>query len=170
MVNLYLAYLGMMGIVALSNYLVLFPINAWLTWAAFSYPISFLVTELVNRFYGPKIARKAVYVGFALGVVLSAWLAPIKIAVASGSAFFASQLLDIYVFNRLGQAPWWHAPFYASLIASVIDTAIFWSIAFLGEDVPILTWATGDFLIKSSMDIILLTPFRLAIRRLPTTA
>ena len=120
-----LSYLSMMVIVALSNYLVQFPINDWLTLGAFSYPVSFLVTELTNRFYGPKLARQVVYVGFLLGVILSGWVAPLQIAIASGSAFFVSQLLDIYVFNRLRQAPWWQGPFYASLIASLIDTAIF---------------------------------------------
>jgi len=162
-----LSYLSMMVIVALSNYLVQFPINDWLTLGAFSYPVSFLVTELTNRFYGPKLARQVVYVGFLLGVILSGWVAPLQIAIASGSAFFVSQLLDIYVFNRLRQAPWWQGPFYASLIASLIDTAIFWGIAFWGQDVPLFSWATGDFLIKFGMDIAMLTPFRLAIRRLP---
>ena len=151
-------------LVAASNLLVLFPINDWLTWGAFPYPATFLVTELTNRFHGPAQARWVVYVGFALAVVLSVWMATPKIALASGAAFLLAQLLDISVFNRLRQAPWWCAPLFASVLASLFDAAIFWNIAFWGEDVPLLTWAVGDTTVKLLMDVALLTPFRLAIR------
>jgi queuosine precursor transporter len=161
------AFLAMIAIVALSNYLVQFPINDWLTWGALPYPISFLVTELTNRFYGTKAARQVAYAGFIWGVVLSIWTATPKIAFASGSAFLASQLLDILVFNRLRQGPWWYAPFFASFFASVLDTCIFWNIAFWGEAVPLFTWALGDFLVKLGLDIALLTPFRFLTQRIP---
>lgn len=159
------AYLAMILVVALSNYLVQFPINDWLTWGAFPYPVSFLVTELTNRFYGPKRARQVVYAGFIMAAFLSLCIAPIKIVIASLAAFLVSQLLDIVVFNRLRQAAWWQAPFFASLLASIIDTSLFWTIAFWGEMVPLLTWALGDFFVKFTVDIIMLTPFRMAIRR-----
>lgn len=97
--NLSIPFLSMLLCVIASNYLVLFPINDWLTWGAFPYPISFLVTELTNRFYGPKVARRVIYVGFAMGVILSIWLATPKIAFASGLAFLISQLLDVSIFN-----------------------------------------------------------------------
>ncbi len=155
----------MIIVVASSNYLVQFPINDWLTWGALPYPISFLVTELTNRFYGPKKARRVVYAGFLLAVILSFWLAPPKIAFASGSAFLISQLLDISIFNRFRQGPWWYAPFFASCLASIVDTAIFWNIAFYGENVPLLTWAIGDFLVKLLLDVVLLLPFRLFLNR-----
>jgi queuosine precursor transporter len=160
------AFLAMMMIVSASNYLVQFPINDWLTFGAFTYPFSFLVTELTNRFYGPKLARQVVYVGFSLAVLLSAWLATPKIAFASGSAFLVSQLLDIFVFNRFRQSTWWYAPFFSSLSASIIDTALFWNIAFWGEQVPLLTWVLGDFGVKLLFDVALLTPFRFAIRKI----
>ena len=56
-------------IVALSNYLVQFPVNYIglqdiFTYGAFSYPIAFLITDLTNRRYGKIIARKIVYIGF----------------------------------------------------------------------------------------------------------
>lgn len=158
-------FLSMTAIVAASNYLVQFPINDWLTWGAISYPASFLVTELTNRFHGPKIARKVVYVGFLLAAFLSAWLAPPKIALASALAFLVSQLLDISVFYRFRQASWWQAPFFASFLASALDTAVFWSIAFWGEPVPVLTLAAGDFAVKILVDLLLLLPFRLALYR-----
>lgn len=160
------AFLAMVLIVALCNYLVMFAINDWLTWGAFMYPLTFLVTELTNRVHGPQVARKVVYSGFFVAVILSIQLATPRIALASGSAFLMAQLLDIFVFNRLRQMAWWYAPFFASLLASIVDTGIFWTIAFWGEQMPLLTLATGDFLVKLAFDVLLLLPFRLAIRRL----
>jgi hypothetical protein len=163
------ACLAMVVIVILSNYLVSFPINDWLTWGAFSYPIAFLVTELTNQLHGPKLARRVVYVGFAIAVVLSIWLATPKIALASGVAFLCSQLLDIFVFNKLRRATWWYAPLFSSFAASVVDSAIFWTIAFWGEPVPLITWAIGDTGVKFLVDLAMLTPFRLAIRNVSLT-
>jgi uncharacterized PurR-regulated membrane protein YhhQ (DUF165 family) len=167
MFSLKYAYLATILIVISSNVLVLFPINDWLTWGAFPYPVAFLVTELTNRFYGPKQARKIVYVGFVIAVLLSIWLATPKIALASGSAFLTSQLLDIAVFNRLRRATWWYAPLFASVIASCLDATVFWNLAFWGEDVPLLTWAIGDTAVKLFIDLAMLTPFRLATRKIP---
>lgn len=158
------AMLIMALLVALSNFLVLFPINDWLTWGAFPYPATFLVTELTNRFHGPKAARQVVYLGFGLAVILSIWMATPKVALASGTAFLFSQLLDIVVFNRVRKKSWWYAPLFASVTASLFDAAIFWNIAFWGENVPLLTWAIGDTTVKLLIDAAMLTPFRLAIR------
>jgi len=164
MFSIPVAYFLMMVLVAASNYLVQFPINDWLTWGALPYPMTFLVTELTNRFYGPKQARKVVYVGFALAVLLSMSLATPRIALASGLAFFCSQLLDIYVFTKIRQSAWWIAPLCASGLASLVDTVIFWNVAFYGENLPYLTWACGDLTFKCLMDIALLSPFRFIIR------
>lgn len=160
-----LLFLAMTALVAASNALVLFPINDWLTWGAFPYPATFLVTELTNRFYGPRVARSVVIVGFIWGLLLSVWLATPKIALASGSAFLIAQLLDISVFNRFRQASWWYAPLLASIAASLVDATIFWNIAFWGEEVPLLSWAIGDTSVKLLMDVAMLMPFRLAIQR-----
>lgn len=162
-VNILIAYGAMIFIIAISNYLVLFPINDWLTWGAFSYPVSFLITELTNHFYGPKMAQRVVLVGFALGVFLSIWFATPRIAIASGSAFLIAQLLDIDIFNRFRSSIWWCAPLYASLAASVVDAVIFW--CFWGEKDPLLDWALGDTFIKIMVDLAMLIPFRYAIRK-----
>lgn len=159
------AYLIMIAVVALSNYLVQFPINDWLTWGAFPYPLSYLITELTNRFYGPRKARQVVYAGFIMAAAISLPIAPIRIVIASIIAFLLSQLLDIAVFNRLRTGTWWKAPLFASLCASLVDTSLFWGIAFGGEPLPFVTWALGDFCIKFTMDVLLLSPFRLAIRK-----
>lgn len=166
MLSIQAAYLSMMILVASCNYLVQYPINDWLTYGAFAYPFTFLVTELTNCLHGPQIARRVVYVGFTLAVLLSIWLATPKIAFASGMAFLVSQLLDISVFNKLRQnMTWWYAPFFASLSASFVDTCLFFNMAFWGEPVPYLSWAIGDFAFKILCDFILLVPFRMAIRK-----
>lgn len=162
--SLYSAYIYMVSIVSLTNYLVLFPINDWLTCGAFAYPISFLITELTNRFYGAKAARKVVYVGFLLGAALSAWLATPRIALGSATAFLVGQMLDIFIFSRFRQAAWWYAPLCASALATTIDSTIFWTLAFWGENLPIVTWAAGDLCVKLTLDLFMLMPFRWMIR------
>lgn len=164
------AIAAMIVVIALSNYLVQFPLNDWLTWGAFSYPLSFLVTELTNRYYGSEKARGVVYVGFMFGVVLSFLLATPRIAIASGTAFLTAQLLDIVLFNRWRTMGWWQAPLFASLAASLVDTFVFWSIAFAGDSLPWFTWSIGDFCVKVVMDVLLLYPFRLVIRRYAVTS
>ena len=82
-----LAGAAMAIVVLASNILVQFPINDWLTWGAFTYPVAFLVSELVNRRFGPQLARRVAWVGFAVAVAASLWLAPVRIALASGAAF-----------------------------------------------------------------------------------
>lgn len=157
---LWVPILGMVVVVVASNFLVQFPINDWLTWGAFSYPFSFLVTDLTNRRHGPERARRVVYVGFAVGVVLSAVVAPSRIAIASGSAFLVAQLADITIFNRLRRQAWWRAPFVSSFLASALDTAVFFAFAFAGTGLPWVTWALGDYGVKLAMALFCLAPYR----------
>lgn len=132
------AVAAMVAVVAASNILVQFPVNAMiggvnlgdiLTWGAFTYPVAFLVTDLSNRAFGPQKARWVVVAGFAVAVVLSIWLATPRIAIASGTAFLVAQLLDISIFHRLRNGAWWHAPMFSSLVSSALDTVIFFSLA-----------------------------------------
>jgi len=159
------AICAMIVAVTAANYLVLFPINDWLTWGTVTYPLTFFITELSNRFWGPKKARQIVYVGFVVAVIFSYALATPKIAFASGCAFLISQLLDISLFNRLRQESWWCAPLVASFWGTTLDSCIFWTAAFWGESVPVLTWAIGDSAVKFAVDIAMLLPFRMAIGR-----
>ena len=156
-----IAALAMAAVVLASNILVQFPINDWLTWGAITYPAAFLVSELVNRRHGPMQARRVAWVGFAVAVVASLVLAPARIAIASGAAFLLSQWLDIGVFDRLRHGSWWRAPLVATLLAAVLDTAVFWSIAFAGTSDPWVTWALGDLAVKLALGVALLLPFRL---------
>ena len=152
--------LAMALVVVLSNWAVQYPINDWLTWGAFTYPAVFLVTDLTNRALGPATARRVAWAGFALAVVLSLMLAPWRIALASGTAFIVAQMLDIAAFNRLRQASWWQAPLIGSIVASVIDTGLFFFIAFYGSDMNWLMLAGGDLAVKCCMALLLLAPYR----------
>lgn len=159
------AVLAMATVVLASNILVQFPLNDWLTWGAFTYPAAYLVSDLVNRRFGPAMARRVAWVGFAVAIVASAAAAPARIALASGLAFIASQLLDIRVFDRLRRGTWWRAPLIATVIAAVLDSIVFWGIAFAGTDGPWLTWALGDLGVKLAVGVFMLLPFRLLIGR-----
>lgn len=151
---------AMVVIVTASNVLVQFPINAWLTWAAFSYPVSFLVSELTNRHFGPARTRLVVYVGFALAVILSIYAAGWRIGLASGTAFLCAQLLDVTLFDRLRRLAWWKAPFVSASLASALDTVVFFGLAFGGTEVPWVTLALGDYAVKLTMASALLVPYR----------
>lgn len=161
-----------MGLTVLaSNILVAYPVAwvvpgiglnlaDWLTWGAFTYPVAFLVTDLTNRALGAAAARRVVLVGFALAVALSLIFADGRIALASGSAFLIAQMLDVAVFDRLRRAAWWKAPMFSSLLGSLLDTTLFFSLAFAGTGLPWTGWALGDFAAKLVMVATLLAPFR----------
>jgi hypothetical protein len=168
--GLVFAVLAMTAIVAVSNVAVQYPLNDWVTWGTLTYPVAFLVTDLTNRAYGPSRTRRVVYAGFVCAVALSIWLATPRIALASGTAFLVAQLCDIYVFDRLRRRSWWQAPLGSSAIAAVLDTALFFSLAFYGTAVPWVTLALGDVVAKFAMAAVMLIPFamlRSRIRAIP---
>ncbi|MEX0406403.1 queuosine precursor transporter [Aquibium sp. LZ166] len=180
---------AMAAVVAASNFLVQYPfahfgLGEILTWGAFTYPVAFLVNDLTNRRFGPRAARKVVLAGFVIAVVLSVWLATPRIAFASGTAFLAAQLLDASIFDRLRGNAWWQAPFISTLIGSVLDTVLFFGlafsaafsgidavfgmedgslafpVAFLGGEVPLwVSLAIGDFCVKILIGLAMLVPY-----------
>ena len=165
-----------MGVVVLSsNFLVQFPIRFYnlqeiLTYGALSYPIAFLITDLANRTYGKIIARKIVYVGFFIGIFFTiifstnfSDLISIRIAFGSGIAFLSAQLLDVQIFDKLRKKKWYVAPLTSSVIASIVDTSLFFSISFYGTGVPWVTLSLGDLMVKLFIALLMLIPFRLAI-------
>jgi uncharacterized PurR-regulated membrane protein YhhQ (DUF165 family) len=152
-------------IVTAANIGVQIPINDWLTWGAFTYPISFLITDLCNRSMGARSARRVVYAGFIVAVGLSIYFATPRIAIASGTAFLLAQVLDVQIFDRLRQSTrWWMPPLVSSSIASALDTALFFSIAFFGTQVPWVTLALGDYAVKMALAIAMLLPFLAVVR------
>jgi len=162
-------------VVTLSNYLVQFPVRYFnlenlLTYGAFTYPVSFLITDLSNRKYGKKTAQKVVYFGFLCGVFATFYfsitdldLISARIAVGSGIAFLVAQLIDINIFDKLRRKKWFIAPLTSSLIGSSIDTLLFFSIAFYGTGINWLTLSLGDLSVKVLVSLIMLIPFRILL-------
>ena len=176
--RLFLLLSFMMGVVVLtSNYLVQFPIKHYgleeiLTYGALSYPIAFLITDLANRSFGKEVARKIVYIGFALGVSFTllfstnfADLISIRIAIGSGTAFLVAQLLDVQIFDNLRKKTWYIAPLTSSIFGSTVDTFLFFSISFYATGVPWITLSLGDLTIKILMTLLMLIPFRLLLKK-----
>ena len=191
---------AMAAIVAASNILVQFLFGDWLTWGAFTYPFAFLVTDLVNRLHGAVAARRVVLAGFAVGLACSfvgsqiegpfGPLVSLRVAIASGTAFLVGQLLDVAAFDRLRAGSWWRAPLVSSILGSVVDTLLFFTIAFsaglafiapgvdvgwANEPVALLgagpvapLWvslAVADFLVKLAIAVFALAPFRAVLGR-----
>ena len=193
--------LAMAVIVVASNILVQRLLGQWLTWGAITYPLAFLVTDVMNRVYGARTARRVVYAGFATGVACSLVgtqivgefgpLVTLRVAIASGTAFLAAQLVDIAVFDRIRGGRWWSAPLVSSLVGSALDTALFFTIAFsiqlaflhpsedvswanevlpllgVGPSMPLwVSLAVADWLVKLSLAVIALAPFRIITGRI----
>ncbi|WP_373355439.1 queuosine precursor transporter [Pseudoroseicyclus sp. CXY001] len=194
------AILAMAALVVASNILVQFLLwDGFLTWGAFTYPFAFLVTDITNRLYGPAAARRVVLAGFATGILCSLIgtqvmlefgpAVVLRVAVASGAAFLAAQLLDVAVFNRMRAGRWWRAPLVSTLASSTLDTAVFFTIAFagfvslgpeadaatawaretvpfLGAGAPVPLWhslAVADWGVKLAIALLALLPFRLIV-------
>ena len=158
-----------MGFVVLaSNFLVQFPVKYYgledlLTYGAFSYPVAFLITDLANRSYGKFVARKIVYIGFAIGITFTLFfstnfsdLISIRIAIGSGSAFIVAQLLDVKIFDQLRKKTWYVAPLTSSVIGSTVDTFLFFSISFYGTGIPWITLSLGDLAVKILVALVML--------------
>lgn len=191
----------MAAIVVASNILVQILLGSWLTWGAFTYPFAFLVTDVMNRVYGPAAARRVVLAGFVTGIACSLIgtqvmgefgpLVTLRVALGSGLAFLAAQMMDVAVFDRMRSGAWWRAPLVSTLVGSSLDTAIFFTVAFsgalvalepgndvswAGEMLPLLgagpvapLWvslAVADWLVKLSLALAALVPFRLIVSRL----
>ena len=180
---------AMAVIVILSNILVRYPFKPFglgelLTWGAFTYPFAFLANDLANRRFGMTAARIVVATGFVIAVILSVWLATPRIAIASGTAFAVAQILDLLIFDRMRSLAWWKAPLISSIVASAIDTVLFFRLAFapafagidgwfgmedgsLGFPVTMFSYemplwvslAIGDFLVKVLIGLVALLPY-----------
>tara|TARA_B100001996_G_scaffold8934_1_gene7521 strand:+ start:240 stop:818 length:579 start_codon:yes stop_codon:yes gene_type:complete len=169
---------SMAGLVAISNFLVQFPVSYFgmenvLTYAAFTYPITFLITDLANRKYGKSTAKQVVYLGFFTGILLTLYfstnfkdLISIRIAIGSGTAFLFAQLLDVNIFDILRRKIWFVAPLISSSIGSLVDTFLFFSISFYNTEMPWLTLAMGDLVVKLIMAMLMLIPFRLFLNKI----
>ena len=169
----------LMGFVVIaSNYLVQFPVKFYnlenlLTYGAFSYPITFLITDLANRAFGKKIARYVVLIGFFIGIILTLFvstnfedLISIRIALGSATAFIIAQNLDVNIFDKLRKKKWYVAPLTSSILGSIIDTFLFFSIAFYNTGISWFTLALGDLAVKFMVALIMLIPFKLLLNKI----
>jgi len=204
--RIFYGVLAMAAVVVASNILVQFLLGQWLTWGALTYPIAFLVTDVMNRVYGPQAARRVVLAGFVTGVACSLIGSQImlegdgttypavalRIAVGSGIAFLTAQLLDVALFDALRRRSWWLPPLVSTVVGSAVDTALFFTIAFSAsitvfgpaadagvtwawEAVPFLgfgavgpLWVSlgfADWLVKLSLALLALVPFRMLVTR-----
>ena len=169
----------LMGLVVIaSNYLVQFPFNFYgledlLTYGAFSYPITFLISDLANRAYGKKIARIIIFIGFFIGIALTLLVSTnfeniisVRIAIGSATAFIVAQNLDVNIFDYLRKKTWYVAPLTSSIFGSVVDTFLFFSIAFYATEVPWFSLAIGDLVVKLLVALIMLVPFKLLLNKI----
>ena len=177
--NLFFGLSIFMGFtVIISNYLVQFPIKYYglrefLTYGAFTYPVTFLITDLANRAFGKATARKIVYIGFTIGVLLTVFastnfsdLISIRIAIGSGLAFLIAQNIDIQLFDKLRKKIWFVAPLVSSVFGSTVDTFLFFSIAFYKTGISWISLAFGDLMVKLFIALLMLIPFRLIIKKI----
>ena len=139
----------------------------------FYYPVTFFITDLANRAYGKMIARKVVYTGFVIGILLTLLVSTnfddiisIRIAIGSGTAFFIVQNLDVQVFDKL-RKKLVHCTaylFYNWIYNRYIF--IFLSIAFYASGIPWLTLALGDLAVKLFISLVMLIPFRILLNKI----
>ncbi len=174
-------------IIIASNYLVQLPITlfGWhTTWGAFSFPFIFLATDLTVRLIG-KHAARVVIARVMLPALVASYVVSVlfhegafgglfalgefnlfvfRIAVASFLAYAFGQLLDIQVFDRLRKmSQWWIAPTASTIFGNLLDTFLFFSVAFWRSDDPFMAanWveiATVDYVIKLAISLILFVP------------
>jgi hypothetical protein len=189
---------AMACVVLASNYLVQIPVQGTLfglnladlfTWGAFTYPIAFLVTDLTNRQFGPRVARIVVLCGFVVAIAYGLYNPNIanRIVIASGAAFILAQMLDVSIFDALRNGSWWRAPVVSSVLGSALDTVLFFSLAFAAQFMFLgandafaieasawlgsfswspprwVSWATVDFFVKIAVAAVLLLPYRLTM-------
>jgi uncharacterized integral membrane protein (TIGR00697 family) len=131
-------------VITISNALVSIPVEILgvkLTWAAFTFPLVVLATDLTVRLLGKGIARATIAAAYPLAIIGSIAVvlaegAPesvaLRIGFASATAYAVGTLLDVYVFQAIRERAkaWWLAPAVSTIAANIIDTYTFFAVAF----------------------------------------
>ena len=131
-------------IITLSNVLVAIPLNIYgfkLTWAAFSFPLVVVTTDLTVRLLGKSIARKTITFSYPLAIISSVLIIyfegnlisiALRIGLASATAYALGTLIDIYAFQLVREkySIWWIAPALSTIISNIIDSYTFFFTAF----------------------------------------
>lgn len=137
-------------VIIISNALVSIPVEIFgvkLTWAAFTFPIVILATDLTVRLIGKNIARATIAAAYPFAILGSIAVvllegAPTSVALrigfASATAYAVGTMLDVYVFQYLREnfKTWWLAPALSTVVANFIDSYTFFGVAFSGSADP----------------------------------
>ena len=169
----------------MSNFLVQYPFEVFgyhTTWGAFTYPAIFILTDLTTRLFTANIARKIIFLSMVPGLIISyimssslestgSWndmlivhIIPLRISIASFVAYAVGQLLDITVFQQYkNNAKWWLAPTFSTITGNIVDTLLFFSIAFYHCSNPFLSqhWpeiAMVDVFFKIAISLLAFVP------------
>lgn len=146
--------LGHIIFIAISNISVKYPFELFgyhTTWGALSYPFIFILTDLTARILSPHIARKVILFSMLPSLLISYLISsyiefpnsmnwtflvsihpiPLRISLACLIAYITGQLMDIYIFQHLRKFnSWWIAPTVSTLFGNIIDTLLFFTLAF----------------------------------------
>ncbi len=184
---LYKLWFAHIFILVISNFAVQIPLELFgikTTLGTFTYPFIFLATDLTVRIFGKIRARKIVFLATMPGLIVSYLIGTLfehgefqglttltvfsyfvfRITIASLAAYALGQLCDILVFQRLRELKlWWPAPVSSSILGNMLDTYVFFAVAFCGTNDPYLAahWveiATFDYMVKLAANISIFVP------------
>jgi hypothetical protein len=165
-------------VITVSNALVAIPVEILgvkLTWAAFTFPLVVIATDLTVRLLGKTIARQTIAVAYPLAIIGSIAVvlaegAPgsvaVRIGFASATAYAVGTMLDVYVFQYIREAfknNWWLAPAVSTIAANIIDTYTFFAVAFnnSADEYMALNWveiAGSQVVIKIAVGLLVFLP------------
>ena len=173
-------------VITVSNGLVNIPVEIFgfkLTWAAFTFPLVVIATDLTVRLLGKQIARSTIAIAYPLAIIGSILVvlaegAPqsvaLRIGFASATAYAIGTLLDVYVFQWLREnySAWWLAPAVSTVAANIIDTYAFFFTAFSGSanEYMAANWmeiANSQIVLKIGVGLVVFLPaYGLLLRHL----
>lgn len=129
-------------------------LHATLSVGAIWFPITFLLTDTINEFYGSAGARFVTFVGFFMAIVAFVFIYVARLIPAASFSPVAQDAFD----NVLGNA---NRIFVASLVAylvgQLVDIAIFQSAKRLTQSRHIWLRSTGSTLISQLIDTLIVT-------------
>jgi hypothetical protein len=160
---------------------VALPGNITVPAAVFIYALAFTLIDLVNERLGKRGAQYVAYAAFLSNLLLAVymqfaiWLPPAsfygaegqaafasvfgstgRVVVASLVAYLVSTLIDVQVFawwrERVGRYRWVRV-LISNSVSTLIDSAVFITIAFLGV-MPVLPLIAGQYVVKMVVTLI----------------
>jgi len=165
------------AVITISNALVNIPVEIFgqkLTWAAFTFPLVILATDLTVRLLGKHIARATIALSYPIAIITSIAVvlaegAPesvaMRIGFASATAYAVGTFLDVYVFQKIRENydAWWAAPALSTIAANIIDSYTFFAVAFnnSANEYMAAHWmeiATSQVVLKIVVGLIIFLP------------